>query len=88
MKTIRRKLDEIGGIELNNKQKLFLKGGDELPGAGTCAAYSSTGSCFENLSRFEAIFMAGCDEDGTNCNGGGWCCDSCDSVTWLPCVSY
>jgi hypothetical protein len=86
MKTILRKLDEIGGIDLTNDHKLNLKGGDMY--AGTCAAYSATGSCFENLSRFEAIFMAGCDDDGTNCNGGGWCCDSCGSVTWLPCVSY
>lgn len=85
MKTINRELSEISGVELSAWEQQSLKGGN-MPG-GTCAAYSATGSCFENLSKTEAIFMAGCDPDGTNCNGGGWCCDSCDSVTWLPCVA-
>ena len=52
MKTIRRNLDDIGGIELNNKQKLFLKGGDELPG-GTCAFKDPEGYVQCNLSRWE-----------------------------------
>jgi hypothetical protein len=85
MKTKNRNLDDISGLDLTNNQKLTLRGGDEEPG-GKCAAMSPTGSCFEYLSRTEAIFMAGCDPDGTNCNGGHWCCDSCGSVTWLPCV--
>ena len=43
MKTIRRKLDEIGGVELNNKQKSQLHGGDELPGFFCISCKNSDG---------------------------------------------
>lgn len=75
------------GKIIKNEDLLNMRGGSEYIGGGTCAASSGTGSCFDNLSRTEAIFMAGCDPDGTNCNGGNWCCDSCESATWFPCES-
>jgi hypothetical protein len=68
---------------IRNEDLVNLRGGSEL--FGTCAASSGTGSCFDNLSRTEAIFMAGCEPDGTNCNGGHWCCDSCEGASWYPC---
>ena len=70
---------------IKNDQLVNLRGGDY--GSGTGAAASPSGSCFENISRAEAIFMATCEDpvNGTNCHGGHWCCDSCGSVPWLPC---
>jgi len=44
MKTIQRKLDEIGGTELTNKEKSFFRGGDEGGGCPvTCQLYDLDG---------------------------------------------
>ena len=58
-------------------------------GNGTCC-WHSTSSCECGVSRFIAIGMAGCQdrENGTNCNGGGWCCDNCATSTWARGCGY
>ena len=55
--------------------------------SGTCCWHSST-SCDCHVSKTEALFMAGCDLNGSNCNGGGWCCDSCGTATWTAECGY
>lgn len=66
---------------IKSEDLVNYRGGDEL--GGTCAARMGS-QCFDNLSRTEAIFMACCDPDGTNCDGN-WCCDSCGEASWYPC---
>ena len=55
--------------------------------SGTCCWHSET-SCDCGVSIGEAKFMAGCDQNGNNCNGGGWCCDSCGSSIWAKGCGY
>ena len=62
---------------IKNEELVNLRGGY---GNGTCGAVSGSGSIYCDLSQTEAIWWAGCDPDGTNCDGN-WCCDSC-STTW------
>ena len=56
-------------------------------GSGTCCWHSTT-SCDCRVSKTEALFMAGCDSNGENCGGGGWCCDSCGTSTWAERCGY
>ena len=56
--------------------------------SGTCCWHSST-SCDCGASIEDAKFMAGCrNPDGTDCGGGGWCCDSCATATWAEMCGF
>ena len=68
----------------DEKLKLIIAGSGGIA-TGTCAAINPSGNtCISGLTRGEAIFMAGCEdkENGTNCHGGHWCCDSCGTASW------
>jgi len=83
-------MKKLGKLTINpdkiirNEELVNLRGG--YGGSGTCAAKHGT-QCFDNLDRAAAIHMAVCQDkkNGTNCEGN-WCCDSCGSATWYPCV--
>lgn len=66
---------------MKNGELISLRGGYS---GETCAAISGTGSILCNVSKSEALFGAGCDSSGSNCNGN-WCCDSCGSASWNNC---
>jgi hypothetical protein len=78
MKTIRRNLDEIGGAELNKKQKGQLHGGAELLKCFYCVCTNSTGTW---VTKAE-------DEDTAEATGGDRCQSgvaSCGEVPMWQC---
>ena len=54
---------------------------------GTCAAITPGGEDRCGFSKVQAMFWATCQDlvNGTNCNGGHWCCDSCGTASWYTC---
>ena len=82
MKTIRRNLDDIRGIELNNKQKLFLKGGDELPGV---CCISCKDADWEFLGNVEFEDCDGLDAMVAHCKSEGYPDTSYVAYTRNPC---
>ena len=84
MKTIRRNLDEVGGVELTSNQILALRGGAEALWVGDCAVHHAPnpGGPFWKLITWRwqgtgAEAEAACtDHYHTNEEAGSWClCD-------------
>ena len=66
----------LEGVEVLSKhQQKFISGGN-IP-SGTCAVQGGNGYYgVSGVSKAYAIEAAGA-------TGGHWCCDSCQSATWL-----
>lgn len=79
-------MKKLGKLSINvdkiikNEELVNLRGGDYYSNR-TCGAISASGSIYCDLTKTEAIWWAGCDPDGTNCDGN-WCCDSCSSTSY------
>jgi hypothetical protein len=82
MKTIRRKLDDIGGIDLIKIEKLKLRGG--LEDAGTCGYYHELETQMAPSGWFGmsvcGISMAAAQASYSLGRNGWWCCDSCPTT--------
>ena len=61
---------------LSKKQKQLVTGGVIPP--GTCAIQGGNG--FVGVSGVSKEYAL----QHSTANGGHWCCDSCQSATWLP----
>jgi hypothetical protein len=70
MKTIRRKLDNIVGIDLNNKQKSQLTGGEETENCYYCVCFITEGEWVTkktNLDQANATIPSHCTSEVGMC---------------------
>jgi hypothetical protein len=70
MKTIARKLDNIGGIELNNKQKSQLTGGEDTVNCYYCVCFLTEGEWVTKqatLDQANATIIKNCTSEVGMC---------------------